>query len=322
MLQLFGRFDERMRHDLFDGDALGRVDLQYLVEQVLELQHLLVGLADKVLVGDQLGQNVARRRHVRQQRHFLVLGDLVHLAINEVAIGVEVFVFESRSLDELVRHLAAQVHEQLDHVVVRLAREHDLARVQLEQCHGHRPQVDAVVIRQSENYAYTQIDQTIREKINEETSVSREKLLTDFGCTIESTDQVFGDLAVGRVRRGAEIAELEHKFGLVDEYVVRLDVGMQYLALLEQTQRSEQLASVGAHRGHVQAHILAVLFEQLAQVHAQRLEDQAQVLLVVEAREQSQAVELVLRIGLVQLAQKLELFHATLVTCECKLIWY
>ena len=63
----------------------------------------------------------------------------------------------------------------------------------------------------------------------------------------------------------------------------------------------------------MQANIFAVLLEHFSQVHAQRLENQAQVLLVIETIEQTQAMELVVRIGCVQFAQKLQLFYSTLV---------
>ena len=88
---------------------------------------------------------------------------------------------------------------------------------------------------------------------------------------------------------------------------------MQNLALFEQTQGTEELSRIRSHSRDVQTHILAVLLEHLAQVHAQRLEHQTQVLLVVETRQQSQAVEFVLWIGIVQFAKELQLFQTTLV---------
>lgn len=41
-----------------------------------------------------------------------------------------------------------EFHEEAEHLVVVLAREEDLARVQLREHAAHRPHVDAVVVRQ------------------------------------------------------------------------------------------------------------------------------------------------------------------------------
>ena len=51
----------------------------------------------------------------------------------------------------------------------------------------------------------------------------------------------------------------------------------------------------------------------LPQVHGEWLEGKTQVLLVVEASEQPEAVELVIRVGVVQAPQHLGLFQARLV---------
>lgn len=47
----------------------------------------------------------------------------------------------------LIGHFAFDVHGQFDHVVVRGAREEDLACVELIQRAAHRPHIDAIVIR-------------------------------------------------------------------------------------------------------------------------------------------------------------------------------
>lgn len=88
--------------------------------------------------------------------------------------------------------------------------------------------------------------------------------LTNFGCTIETTDEILGRLALGRISSRAEIAQLEHQFALVHQDIVGLDVGMQDLAFLEQPQGTKQLTGVGAHGRDVQAHVLAVFLEHLA----------------------------------------------------------
>ena len=74
------------------------------------------------------------------------LRDLVDLVVEEVVAGVKVPFAERALAYEAVRHLALDVHHQLQHLVVRLARKQDLAGVQLKQRHARRPQVDAVVV--------------------------------------------------------------------------------------------------------------------------------------------------------------------------------
>ncbi len=138
-------------------------------------------------------------------------------------------------------------------------------------------------------------------------------LLTDLRCPIETTDQVLGYLTLRRIRCRAEIAQLEHQLGLVDQNVIRLDIRVQDLTLLEQLEGPEQLTGIGPNSRDVQAHIFPVLLQHLSQVHAERLENDAQMLLVVECLQQAQTVELVLRVGLLQLAQILELLDTALV---------
>jgi len=50
--------------------------------------------------------------------------------------------------------------------------------------------------------------------------------------------------------------------------VVRLDVGVEDVASLEELQGQEELLAVGAHRLDVETHVLAVLLQHLPQVHA------------------------------------------------------
>ena len=56
--------------------------------------------------------------------------------------------------------------------------------------------------------------------------------------------------------------------GHTDQDVVWFDVAVQYRGLLEEFERQQQLLRVRTHRLDVQAHVLAVLLENLAQVHA------------------------------------------------------
>jgi hypothetical protein len=47
--------------------------------------------------------------------------------IEEAAASVEVNILELSLADELVRNLALEVHEQLQHVIVRLTGKHDFS---------------------------------------------------------------------------------------------------------------------------------------------------------------------------------------------------
>lgn len=121
--------------------------------------------------------------------------------------------------------------------------------------------------------------------------------------------------------------------------VVRLDIGVENVAAFEQLESQEQLLAVGAHGLDVQAHVLPVLLQHLAQVHAaEETEEQAisarglarragcgpasrlpeglkhetQVLLVVEMPEEAETVELVVRVGVIQLLEELQLFQTRL----------
>jgi len=47
--------------------------------------------------------------------------------VEEAAAGVEVHILELSLADELVGDLPLEVHEELQHVIVRLAREHDFS---------------------------------------------------------------------------------------------------------------------------------------------------------------------------------------------------
>jgi hypothetical protein len=53
--------------------------------------------------------------------------NLVNVVVEEAAAGVEVDILELSLADELVGNLALEVHEQLQHVIVRLTGEHDFS---------------------------------------------------------------------------------------------------------------------------------------------------------------------------------------------------
>ncbi len=88
---------------------------------------------------------------------------------------------------------------------------------------------------------------------------------------------------------------------------------MEDVGFLEKAQGHEQLVAVGAHGLDVEADVLAVLFQDFTQVHRQRLENEAEVVLVEEVPVETQAVVLVFGVGTVQLFQDLQFFKARLV---------
>lgn len=71
--------------------------------------------------------------------------------VEEVAVVVEVLLLELCLADELVGEPPLEVHHELEHLVVRLSREHDLARVHFVESHRHGPQIDAEVVRKTEH---------------------------------------------------------------------------------------------------------------------------------------------------------------------------
>ena len=63
--------------------------------------------------------------HHRHLNHLLPLGDPVNVVVEEAAVRVEVDVLELAFPYNLVWDLPLQVHEQLQHVIVRLPSKHD-----------------------------------------------------------------------------------------------------------------------------------------------------------------------------------------------------
>ena len=124
-----------------------------------------------------------------------MFGYLVDVSKDEITVGIKVFVLQGRFLDELVGHLASQVHEQLEHFIVASAREHDLASVQFKQGRGHRPQVNAIIVGHAEHCEREDIANPCIEFWGSGVS----GWLTYFGSSIESAHQVLGDVELGRI---------------------------------------------------------------------------------------------------------------------------
>lgn len=129
--------NEVVSEGLGAGDALGGVDGEQLVQQVLELRHF----AELVLRHAVMGQHVCK--HVldgvdgRQHGHFLPLSDLVHLVMQEVVGSVKVLFLEHAFADHLVRDATLVVHNSFKHVIVGCASKQYLACVQLVQSTPH-----------------------------------------------------------------------------------------------------------------------------------------------------------------------------------------
>ena len=59
--------------------------------------------------------------------YYIPESHLIYIVVHEAAALVEVNVLELSLPDDLVRDLPLEVHEQTQHVVVRLPGEHDLS---------------------------------------------------------------------------------------------------------------------------------------------------------------------------------------------------
>jgi hypothetical protein len=66
--------------------------------------------------------------------------------IQEIAVLIEVLVFEECTPYDFVRKLSTQIHHVFQHLIVRLARKHDFTRVQFKQCHSNRPQINPKIV--------------------------------------------------------------------------------------------------------------------------------------------------------------------------------
>lgn len=81
--------------------------------------------------------------------------DFVHFMIQEVVVAVKMLIPKHTLSDDFIGELSLQVHHELEHLIVRLPREQDLARVQFEDGCSHGPQVHIMVIAHS-NYCKAQ----------------------------------------------------------------------------------------------------------------------------------------------------------------------
>ena len=90
-------------------------------------------------------------RELFAHTHTYLLGDLVHLSVEEAEVGIEMVVLEESLASHTMRHLSLQVHHELQHFVVRLARKHYLTGVQFEQSTANRPHINGIVVLATHN---------------------------------------------------------------------------------------------------------------------------------------------------------------------------
>mmetsp|Transcript_8914 Transcript_8914/g.40495 ORF Transcript_8914/g.40495 Transcript_8914/m.40495 type:complete len:427 (+) Transcript_8914:67-1347(+) len=267
--------DEGVRQRVCHRDALLRVKGEYLVQQVRELGHLAsLSLAQVLIVRGEHRAELLDRLSVadeppdRLARHRVVLDHAEH------ALVVVVVVPENRPPQQLPRHRALRLDELLHHLVVGPALERDLAHVQLVQAAPDAPEVHGVGVRQTQD---------------------------DLGGPVEPGLKVRGDLVVAVEHGAAKVANLDDVVGPVDQDVIRLDIRVDHAAVLEVTQGDEHLGGEGPDAVHVEAHVAAVLFDHLPQVHVHGLEHHEHVVPELERSKEPDAVPLVLRVRVHQL---------------------
>jgi hypothetical protein len=98
--------------------------------------------------------------------------------------------------------------------------------------------------------------------------------------------------------------------------VVRLDVGVDDVELAQEAEGKEELVGVSPDCPQVDADVLAEALDDLAQVEAQALEDEAEVAAVLKGALEADDVLPVVRVGLVQATQDEDLFLACLVPVQ------
>lgn len=202
---------------------------------------------------------------------------------------------ERSSPYDLVWNLPLQLHEHSQHLVVGVSGKHDFATEELVYAAANTPEVDL-------KNKQKMITMIIKLKTVKILKTDRKVIFQpedDFRRPVESRHQVGRGFGVRNVGRGSEIAQFQHGLGLVDQDVVGLDVCVDDVALFHQFESHEQLLGVGPDRVDVDANVLAVLLEHLPQVHGEGFEGQAQVLLVEKVPVQTEAVELVVGVSLV-----------------------
>jgi hypothetical protein len=179
-------------------------------------------------------------------------------------------------LDHLRIEATFQLHHEKYHMVVRSTRKQDLASKKLVERAANGPDIECRVIWVAKDWRTTTKwdGQTQRQNVGR----------TDFGRAVEARDEIWCNVVLGSVRRGAKITQLQQRLVLVDlqssqrmrqpsrvsrtdKDVVWLDVGMHNVTFTQEAHGQEKLMRVGAYRTNVQPDVLAKFLDDIAQVH-------------------------------------------------------
>jgi len=71
--------------------------------------------------------------------------------VQEVAALIKMLLLKLTLSDDSVWYLAFHVHEKLEHLVVALAAEQNLTRVQFVYCAAGGPCIDSIIVRNTQN---------------------------------------------------------------------------------------------------------------------------------------------------------------------------
>mmetsp|Transcript_30404 Transcript_30404/g.61229 ORF Transcript_30404/g.61229 Transcript_30404/m.61229 type:complete len:337 (-) Transcript_30404:753-1763(-) len=250
-----------MAQSVADGDALGGVHDENVVEKVGKLLDLLAVVAGGLCLHELLVDAHDGLVAAHLVDH-LLLGDHVLGQVLEEHVALlllKVLVEELRLAQHLLRRHPLEIQELLEHVVVAAAGEHELARVELVEAHADRPQVHGVAVLEPD---------------------------TDLGRAVVARDHVGRDGALSDPVRGAEVADGDALKVFGDQDVVQLDVTVDNLAFDHVEEADEHLAGVGLDCLERDADLAAVCLEQLAEVHLVGDKHHAEVVLVLKVREQ------------------------------------
>mmetsp|Transcript_14116 Transcript_14116/g.44036 ORF Transcript_14116/g.44036 Transcript_14116/m.44036 type:complete len:505 (+) Transcript_14116:901-2415(+) len=203
----------------------------------------------------------------------------------EVEVLVEMLLPVHAALDQLVRKLSLQLHEQPEHVVVGLPREEDLSREELKHGGAHGKRVGWRPILGAK---------------------------ADLWGTIEAAHQVRRWLDLRELHGAAQVTDLDKVVTCCDEDVVRFDVGVEDAAPVDVPKADQQLLGVGTDGPQRHTFVLCVLLQCYPQVVPHALKHEAQVPPVAEGPQQPDDILLVALVRPVDPLQELHLLLRSL----------
>mmetsp|Transcript_36297 Transcript_36297/g.103746 ORF Transcript_36297/g.103746 Transcript_36297/m.103746 type:complete len:504 (+) Transcript_36297:99-1610(+) len=278
-----------MLQGVLRAQALVRIHDQHLVQEIGHVDRLLDVLLVLVLLRlrllgphaleDQV-LHVALRVEVREGAQDLLARDLVVVLVFELQVLVEMLLPHCALLDHLDGHLALEVHDLLQLVVVGLAREQRPSREDLIQCAAEGPDVHPRAVVTAED---------------------------DLRRPVEAAHEVGRRGDVLQLHRGAEIAQLDNVVPLADQDVVRLDIRVNNLVLVHVPNTIKQLLCVHSNSLQRHAFVLGVLLHRSPEVVPHALEHKENVLPVVERLKEPDDVLLVLLVAFVEPLEDLDL---------------